>query len=273
MAKENAYGSQGRKNVHLFDPDDLVIVTDEKHPLFDKRGLEKPDQAMVRSVKHVGIFQPVLVRKNPETGAMEVIAGRKRVLAAREANHELLEEGSKVRIQVPADVRQGSDVYMTMLMVIENEHREADTPLNKAEKMRRFLDMGACEDDVATSYKCSVSTLKNYLSLLEVTAVVKKAVEEGTLPVSEAYKLSKLEPEAQREAVAKVHARTNGSTAKRKKGVREALGKTLRGKREILKMREKYQPGEADTSSELHDAVVHTLDWVLGERERIGVKL
>jgi ParB family chromosome partitioning protein len=281
MAKNSidAYGAKGKTNLLTFDPDDLVIVAKEKDALYDARGVEAVEEEFVLNIMKYGILQPIVVRKNVETGKTEVVAGRRRVLACREANKRLKKQGGEPH-QVPATIRRGPDVTMAVAMVIENENRKADSLRGRAEKMQRLIDMGKTEDEVAVICGTSRATVRNSLALLEVSAVARRAIETGKVPESAGYKLAKMTPEEQKRAVAKIerangasvksNGHTNGVT-KRRKGVKEALGGGLRGKREIQKMREKFKGGEADMLSEVHDAVVNALSWVLGEAEEIPI--
>lgn len=81
-----------------------------------------------------------------------------------------------------------------------------------------------------------------------------------------AYALAKLSPEEQK---SKLEELSTAPLAKRKKAVKKLVGATLRGKREIAAMREKFIAGPADEPSEAYDAVVKALAWVLGESETI----
>src|SRR5271166_2387545 len=47
---------------------------------------DEPTEEMIRNVMHFGVIEPIVVRKNQETGKTEVVAGRKRTKACREAN-------------------------------------------------------------------------------------------------------------------------------------------------------------------------------------------
>ena len=65
----------------------LRLVTDPKHFLYDPRA-EEPmgpeDEEFVQDIQRRGVRVPVIARKNGP--AYEVVAGRRRVLAAREVN-------------------------------------------------------------------------------------------------------------------------------------------------------------------------------------------
>ncbi|WP_246791999.1 hypothetical protein [Burkholderia perseverans] len=89
MAKDSveAYGGTGECAAVFFDPDDLVIITDPNHALFDRRALLPFDEPMVLNFISTGrIYQTITVTKDIETGKTLVVDGRRRVINAREAN-------------------------------------------------------------------------------------------------------------------------------------------------------------------------------------------
>lgn len=200
----DAYGAKGKSNVLSFDPEDLTIVTDVNSPLYDPRVNLPVSESLVLNIMAVGVLQPIIVSKNTETGATEVVVGRQRVKAAREANKRLLAKGCEP-VRVPAVPRRaGSPADQLGVLISENELREADTPLGRAEKMRRLMDMGRDEDSLAIIFGCSTQTVRNTLALLDCTATVRNAVEAGKIGVGHALKLSKLEPTEQREKLAEL---------------------------------------------------------------------
>lgn len=221
MAKNSidAYGAMGKSNVLYFDPEALVLVTDEASPLYDPRVHLPVSEPLVLNIKALGVLQAISVAKNPETGAVEVVAGRQRVKAAREANRRLRAEGCEP-VQVPALPRKGSDgTLLQSVMVSENELREADTPIGRAEKMARLQARGRSDADLAIIFGCGVATVRNTLALLEAPAAVREAVQAGTVKVTHAKAIAKLPPEQQREKVAQlatIAASTTGHDKARK---------------------------------------------------------
>jgi ParB family chromosome partitioning protein len=214
MAKNSidAYGALGKSNVLYFDPEALVLVTDEASPLYDPRVHLPVSEPLVLNIKALGVLQAITVAKNPETGAVEVVAGRQRVKAAREANRRLRAEGCEP-VQVPALPRKGTDGTMLQsVMVSENELREADTPIGRAEKMARLQARGRSDADLAVIFGCTVATVRATLALLEAPAAVRDAVQAGAIGVTQAKKLAKLAPAEQRAKVAELAAVAATST-------------------------------------------------------------
>ncbi len=258
-----------RSTVYGYDPELLVLVDDKSHPLFDERVKWEPDEAMVRNIIHHGVLEPVIARKNSETGQLEVVDGRQRVSCTREANRRLREQGSDI-ILVPTIIRKtGDDGAFAGVMVSANEIRREDTPVNKAMKMERLITLGRDENQLALLFGISKQTVGNYLSLLKCTAEVRKAVDTGKIPVSEAYKLAKLAPDLQRETVTKMVEVGATATTKREKvrKMREVsgMGPKLRRKKEVDTFYEKIEDKCFDPAYKA--AVLAVLKWVVGGAE------
>lgn len=91
MAKNSidAYGASGKTNVLMFEPENLHIVTDKAHPLYDERIYLPLSEAMVLNIIDQGVLEPIIVWKDPETGLSCVVDGRQRVRHTLEANGRL----------------------------------------------------------------------------------------------------------------------------------------------------------------------------------------
>ena len=211
MAKNSidAYGASGKSNLLFFDPEVLVLVSDESSPLFDPRVNMPLSESLVLNIMHHGVIQPITINKNTETGAVEVVAGRQRVRASVEANKRLKAQGLEP-ITVPAVVRRADGVDLAGVMVSENEVREGDTPIGRANKMRRLMNLGRTEDQLAVIFGCSSQTVRNTLALLDCAAPVRNAIEAGKINVTHALKLSKMDPPMQREKVAELVKASDG---------------------------------------------------------------
>lgn len=251
----DAYGALGKTNVLLFDPDALVLVTEPGHPLYDERVTLPPNEAMVLNIMHQGVLQPIVITKDAELGATIVVAGRQRVKAAREANRRLREAGFEP-VQVPAVVRRGESADLAGVMASENEIRKDDSPLVRARKMRRLLELGKSEEQVGVIFGCSVATVQSTVSLLDCTAAVRTAVDAGQIGVTHARKLATLPPDEQRAKVAEMVRAGSVATGRAKARMQRAVvetGPRMRTKREI--------EAELETASGDRRAA---LEWVLG---------
>jgi ParB family chromosome partitioning protein len=206
-ASRDSLNAKGKRDAYMFDPDDLVLVTDEKSPLYDERVHLPVNEALVLNMLHApdgvpqGVLEPITAARNAETGKIEVVVGRQRVKAAREANKRLRKKGQEP-IRVPAMLRRTNPHGAMGILISENEHRQDDTPIGRAKKAQRYLDLGRDESEIAVLFGISVASVKNMLALLDAPAAVRNAVEAGKISTSDGYKLAKLEPGEAKEKVA-----------------------------------------------------------------------
>lgn len=222
-ASRDALNAKGKRDTYMFDPEDLVLVTDEKHPLYDERVHLPIDEALVLNIMHApdgvpqGVIEPITVVRNQETGKVEVLVGRQRVKAAREANKRLKKAGLE-QVRVPALIQRAQGYRAMGILISENELRQNDTPLGRAKKAQRYIDLGRSEDEVAVLFGISKASVKNMLGLLDAPAAVRNAVEAGQITVSEGYRLSKLEPDEARDKVAELKEHAPRTPGKKRRG-------------------------------------------------------
>lgn len=278
------YGAEGRQDLLLFDPDHVVIVgldtpDGPEHPLWDERIKMPVDETDVLNVLAHGIIEPASVRRNGERRGkpiVEVLDGRQRTRWLREANKRLRKAG-KDPMRLPATVKRGDDKQVTALQISANEIRKGDTPLVRAQKIKRYLDRGATEHEAAISAGVDRATVKNLLALLDCADEVQRAVEAGTIGATLAAKEFSGMPRAdQRVALTKLIEAgvTKGAAAKetvrsiRQNGaaaVTVAPRKKMRPKPLLLRWRKALgavdKPGRAKDDAAVARAV---LAYVLG---------
>jgi ParB family chromosome partitioning protein len=220
----DALNAKGKRDAYMFDPEDLVLVTDEKHPLFDERVHLPVSESLVMNMLYApdgktpqGVLEPITVVRDPETGKVEVAVGRQRVKAAREANKRLKKQGAEL-LRVPAMIARANAHRGMAMLISENENRQDDTPLGRARKAQRFIELGHTEEEIAVLFGVSKASIKNLLSLLDAPAAVRNAVEAGQITASEGYKLSKLEPSEAREKVTELKEHAPRAVGKKRRG-------------------------------------------------------
>lgn len=278
---KKAYGAIGRDDLLYFDPEEILIVTDKDHALFDERAFKPPSEGLIRSIMKRGIYLPVVIRKNGEDkngkAVIEVVDGRKRVRAAQIANHRLREAGEEL-VRVPAVRKRGDDGDLMEAMIITNEHREDDPPLIKARKLQRYLDRGRTLADAEVAFGTTTATLKTYLALLDCHSDVQKALEKGRIGVTHAKMLSAMPQEEQATKLVELLERKPGETTSKASEalseeknltdrIEEALGgrgkirnRVQRTKKDIKAFKQRLEKSRA-ADAPLAMAV---LDWALG---------
>jgi ParB family chromosome partitioning protein len=183
-----------RSDAFTLDPENLTLVADPDHPLYDPRVHDEPDEALVRNIMAYGVIEPIIIRKNGDR--VEVVAGRGRVKCALEANRRLTAEG-KQPIRVPAILKRGQDAEMYGVLISENECRREDNPLHKAEKAQRLINMGKSVEEVAIAFGVKRQSVEAWLALGDVAPPVLDAVEKGEISATAASKLSGMDRESQ----------------------------------------------------------------------------
>ncbi len=249
-----------RLNAFAIEPERLVIVTDEKHHLYDERVKLPIEENLVRNIMVHGVQVPVLVVK--EGNDILVVDGRQRVRAAIEANLRLEKEGA-APVKITILPKRGHDAELFSICILANEMRQEDSPLVKARKANRLLTMNPDKRACAATFGVSMAQLERWLALLDLDPKVQKAIERGDVSATAAAELAGLSREdqvAQLDGL-KEHSEATGvkataKTVKRavKKGVGTAEYETPT-KRDLRKV---YDNEGLDDEDKM------LLGWVLG---------
>ena len=130
-----------------------AIVANPRQPRRDFP--EESLAALARSIREVGVLQPVVVRSRD--GGYELVAGERRVRAARLAG----------LATIPAIIRHGDDTESLREALIENIHREDLAPLEMAAAFQELLeDLGVTQETMAERLGYSRAHVANTIRLL-----------------------------------------------------------------------------------------------------------
>lgn len=144
---------------------------------------------LAESIRRHGILQPLAVR--PRTGGYELIAGERRLQAARKAG----------LASVPVIVRDCSDEEMLALALVENLQREDLNAMEAAHSYQRLIEeFGLSQGEVAEHVGKSRSAVANTVRLLGLPTAIQHAVEDNTISEGHARTLLAVDtPERQAE--------------------------------------------------------------------------
>lgn len=158
---------------------------------FDEAQLEE----LAASIREHGIVAPILVRRDG-AGRYRIVAGERRWRAAQRA-------GLK---EVPALVREASDLEAFELALIENLQRTDLNAIEEAEAYEVLVkERGLTHEAVAACVGKERSTVANALRLLKLPTEVRDQVRDGSLEMGHARALLALEkPEAIQRAAQRV---------------------------------------------------------------------
>ena len=190
----------------------------ERREHLDERKLAE----LAESIKAHGLVQPVLVRpvkgaraeglngvffahlgKNVfspdeveeiERSTFEVVAGERRVIAARQAGLE----------EIAATVRELTDEQVTELQLIENLQREDLHELAEAEGYEQLLQRGHGAEEIADKVGKSKATVYARMKLLELIPEARKAYYAGQLSASTALYVARIPAALQKSALADI---------------------------------------------------------------------
>ena len=139
---------------------------------------------LAESIKSQGVMQPVLVRPLPGGGDYEIIAGERRVRAARLAGLD----------EVPVLVKDVPDEAAAVMALIENIQREDLNPLEEAQGLQRLVnEFKLTHEQAAAAVGRSRSAASNLLRLLNLASPVQQMLMAGDLDMGHARALLPLD--------------------------------------------------------------------------------
>lgn len=170
----------------LFLPVDSILPNPSQ-PRQDM--VEDSLEELAASIREHGILQPVIVTQDLNANQYTLIAGERRVRAARMVGLET----------VPAIVRQASNQQRLELALIENIQRTDLAPLDTAEAYRQLAEeFNLSHEEIAVRVGKNRATVTNTLRLLRLPDSVRIALVEGRISEGHARALLGLAtPQAQ----------------------------------------------------------------------------
>ncbi|MGA9398731.1 MAG: ParB/RepB/Spo0J family partition protein [Anaerolineaceae bacterium] len=129
-------------------------------------------QELAESIREHGIIQPLIVSRAPEDNHYVLIAGERRLEAARLINLQ----------SIPVILRQANDQDRLELALIENVQRADLLPLETAEAYRQLNeDFNLSHEEISQRVGKSRVSVSNTLRLLKLPEKVKTALLEGSI--------------------------------------------------------------------------------------------
>ena len=196
---------------------------------------------LAASIREVGILQPLVVRSTP--GGFELIAGERRLRAAREAGLE----------RVPVLIRQAGENESMELALVENLQRENLSPLETAAAYQALMDgFGLSKDQLARRLGKSRAAVTNTLRLVQLPENIQALLGDGKISEGHARALLGLENEAQMTELAH---KEKLSVRKTEELVREMLADPRASSRSAPEQRATTPAQFNEASRLIHDAI------------------
>jgi ParB family transcriptional regulator, chromosome partitioning protein len=136
---------------------------------------------LATSLRSTGLIQPVLVRPRPGGVGYELIAGERRLRAAKVAGLTTL----------PAIVREVDRYTQAQMALVENIQREDLNAMDRAYAYRVLVqELGLTQNELAGRLGEDRSSVANYLRLLDLAEPVQELVRAGSLTMGHAKLLA-----------------------------------------------------------------------------------
>lgn len=165
------------REVHELPISDIVVNGDQPRKHFDDQSLA----TLAESIKNLGIFQPIVVRKFKDT--YQIVAGERRYRAALLVGLET----------VPVVVKNYNTEEMTEVALVENLQREGLDPIEEALAYQGLMDTyKQTQEMISARLGRSRSYIANMMRLLKLAPSVQKDLIEGDLTVGQARPLLSL---------------------------------------------------------------------------------
>ncbi len=207
-----------------------------------KRFSEQAMDELAASIHQVGVIQPILVRpfggwqslRDMEAGSQhyELVAGERRWRAAQRAGLQ----------QIPAIIRELDDVEVVELQCVENLQRQDLDAIEEADGYAMLMDVAHLSvDQIAERVGKSRSYVYARLKLRSLGPDARKALDEGTIDLSKALLLARIEnSKLQKAALKKL----------------QAMGEYYSYRETFRRLRDDFFVDLGDAPFALHDAAL-----------------
>ena len=144
---------------------------------------------LVESVKEHGIIQPLLVSASKAEGVYQLVAGERRLRAARQAG----------LARVPVVIKDVASSELLELALVENLQREDLNVLEAAQAFRRLSEeFGMTQEQIAARVGKSRAAVSNAMRLLALSDEIKASLATGEISEGHGRALLGIEDEAAR---------------------------------------------------------------------------
>ncbi len=157
----------GATSLEEIPPAAIVPNPHQPRKHFDPEGLN----TLSASIRQLGLLQPVVVRRRPNSG-YELVMGERRWRAARQAGLST----------IPALIIDTDDRGSLERAIVENVHRQDLNPIEEAAAYRQLVEeAGLTQEQLAERVGLSRSTVGNVMRLLDLPDGIQAMVMQGKL--------------------------------------------------------------------------------------------
>ena len=156
-----------------------------RNPFQPRREFNTEDLAELQESLHAsGLLQPITVRRRLGKDGFELIAGERRLRAARNLGWK----------EIPAIIKETDDKTLLTLALIENLQRTDLNPIEEGEGYYQLSSQfGLTQQQIAETVGKDRTTIANMLRLLQLPDLARRLLQEGHLTMGHAKVLLGLE--------------------------------------------------------------------------------
>ncbi|MDI6832768.1 MAG: ParB/RepB/Spo0J family partition protein [Bacteroidales bacterium] len=138
---------------------------------------------LAESIKHLGIIQPITVRKIGEN-RYQLISGERRLRAAKLANLN----------EVPAFVKDADDDTLLELALVENIQRQDLNAIEIANSYQKLLEeFNLTQEELSSRVGKNRATISNYLRILNLPPAIQAAIRYEKITMGHARALASID--------------------------------------------------------------------------------
>jgi len=163
---------------------ELDINTIEINPFQPRTNFnEETLQELAKSIKEVGVIQPITVRKL-EFNKYQLISGERRLRASKLIG----------LTTIPAYVRIANDNESLVMALVENIQRHDLDPIEVALSYQRLIDeINLTQEELSDRVGKKRSTITNYLRLLKLDPIIQTGMRDGFISMGHGRALISIE--------------------------------------------------------------------------------
>ena len=148
---------------------------------------------MSKSIKELGFIGTIVLQEHTDPPRYTIVDGRRRFLALRDLGH-----ASVPAVIIPV----GADEATVAAIVLAMNTQRSENPLDEALAVKRLVEEGVDEKEIASRLGVPAATIKKRLRLLTLPPTLLRGVGDGDIAVSVAETLANLDAEVHKKAVA-----------------------------------------------------------------------
>ncbi len=138
---------------------------------------------LAESIKHLGIIQPITVRKIGEN-KYQLISGERRLRAAKLANLN----------EIPAFVKDADDDTLLELALVENIQRQDLNAIEIANSYQKLIEeFNLTQEELSSRVGKNRATISNYLRILNLPPAIQAAIRYEKITMGHARALASID--------------------------------------------------------------------------------